>query len=603
MASYALYPPIVDSAMPAFIGGKEESKCRVYFSLSKFNAEENFKNLHVSITKQTTGEKVVNTGDPYGKAGILIDVPYTVVQTEENLFYVELTNDKINTTNKNWTGWIPGVVYKVQLRLSQVSYADDNENEEGQATWLKNNAGKFSEWSTVCVIKATNKPNITFTNIKDSIILGSEILGKYFNEDNSEYLYSYNISLKKDNAEVYNSGLVLANQYSNNAEIRHIMKYELEDETDYVFSFNYSTNNGYEETIIIDCTSEAWGKVGTAIEITTIENDYDVDISGKIVNSVLKNISTIALEEEEGRICFCLHGREQKSDDFSGVYYIRRTDSESNFTVWEDIKRIEKTGDIFIFDNEIYYDYTAESGIWYQYGIQGVNAEGIRGPIMKSRITHNDGKENEYKYSLRDYEYSYLVGKNEKQLKLEFDNTMDNFKINVSDSNATTIGSAFPYIRRIGAIRYKSFPVNATISFFGDENHLFASDVEIFGGNKEVADLYINRLIEQGKYDFIKEKMYREKVMEFLLDGKPKLFKSPTEGNIIVRLTDVNFKPNQILGRLVYSFSANALEVAEASVDNCFKYGITSLTDHNAASANATQISHKNIDPATHLAE
>ena len=35
MASYVLYPPIVDGYMPSFVAGNS-SYCRVYFSLSKF---------------------------------------------------------------------------------------------------------------------------------------------------------------------------------------------------------------------------------------------------------------------------------------------------------------------------------------------------------------------------------------------------------------------------------------------------------------------------------------------------------------------------------------------------------------------------------------
>ena len=57
MASYVLYPPIVDGYMPSFVAGNN-SYCRVYFSLSKFNSEADFENVQVSITKQTTGEKM-----------------------------------------------------------------------------------------------------------------------------------------------------------------------------------------------------------------------------------------------------------------------------------------------------------------------------------------------------------------------------------------------------------------------------------------------------------------------------------------------------------------------------------------------------------------
>jgi hypothetical protein len=39
--------------------------------------------------------------------------------------------------------------------------------------------------------------------------------------------------------------------------------------------------------------------------------------------------------------------------------------------------------------------------------------------------------------------------------------------------------------------------------------------------------------------------------MEFLYDGQVKLFRSPTEGNYLIRLTDVSFSPNEQLGRMI----------------------------------------------------
>jgi hypothetical protein len=58
------------------------------------------------------------------------------------------------------------------------------------------------------------------------------------------------------------------------------------------------------------------------------------------------------------------------------------------------------------------------------------------------------------------------------------------------------------------------------------------------------------------------------------MDGKVKLFRSPTEGNYLVRLTDVSFSPNQQLGRMIWTFSATANEIAANTIDNYYKYKI-----------------------------
>ena len=70
----------------------------------------------------------------------------------------------------------------------------------------------------------------------------------------------------------------------------------------------------------------------------------------------------------------------------------------------------------------------------------------------------------------------------------------------------------------------------------------------------------------------ILERDFREKVVKFLQDGKPKLFKSPTQGNIIIKINDVSIAPNKTLSGIIASFSATAYEIAEATIDNYKKY-------------------------------
>ena len=78
-------------------------------------------------------------------------------------------------------------------------------------------------------------------------------------------------------------------------------------------------------------------------------------------------------------------------------------------------------------------------------------------------------------------------------------------------------------------------------------------------------------------YDYVYERDFREKVMQFLQSPSVKLFKSMTEGNIVVRLMDVSFTPNDTLDRLVYSFSATAYEIAESTIANYDKYNIQTI--------------------------
>ena len=111
-----------------------------------------------------------------------------------------------------------------------------------------------------------------------------------------------------------------------------------------------------------------------------------------------------------------------------------------------------------------------------------------------------------------------------------------------------------------------------------DENGLFLTKEKAYGF-KEIAKLYeeYNKANGITQYDYIYEKEFRDAVVEFLYDDKPKLFKSPTEGNILVRLTNIGLIPQQSLDRMIYDFSATANEIADASMEKYKKYNLYAL--------------------------
>lgn len=78
------------------------------------------------------------------------------------------------------------------------------------------------------------------------------------------------------------------------------------------------------------------------------------------------------------------------------------------------------------------------------------------------------------------------------------------------------------------------------------------------------------------------ERKFRECVMEWLSDGKPKLFRSETEGNMIVMLSGVGFSPLDKTARMVYSVSMTVTEIAEASMENLILYNLVpvEITSH-----------------------
>lgn len=76
------------------------------------------------------------------------------------------------------------------------------------------------------------------------------------------------------------------------------------------------------------------------------------------------------------------------------------------------------------------------------------------------------------------------------------------------------------------------------------------------------------------------ERRFKMKVLDWLTNGKVKLFRSPTEGNFIVRLMNVSLSPTDTVGRMLHTFSCNAYEMAEFNFSSLETYGIIDPTEN-----------------------
>ena len=85
-------------------------------------------------------------------------------------------------------------------------------------------------------------------------------------------------------------------------------------------------------------------------------------------------------------------------------------------------------------------------------------------------------------------------------------------------------------------------------------------------------------------YNIQREREFKIAVLEWLNNGKPKLFRSPTEGNYIVRLMNISMSPNDTLGRMLHTFSCTAYEIAEHSFENLVSLELMSVPESNTTS-------------------
>ena len=110
-------------------------------------------------------------------------------------------------------------------------------------------------------------------------------------------------------------------------------------------------------------------------------------------------------------------------------------------------------------------------------------------------------------------------------------------------------------------------------------------NVKAWFNNTEDCSLYIKdeSVIKSYQTKERLERQARELAIEFLTDGKPKLFRSPEEGNMIVHLSNVSFTPNKQLGRAVWDFSATVTEICEYTAENIAKYELNDGREFKSA--------------------
>ena len=252
---------------------------------------------------------------------------------------------------------------------------------------------------------------------------------------------------------------------------------------------------------------------------------------------------------------------------------VKKTSNRKGFSEWEDLKVVKNIKENVNEDyNYTFYDQAVENGIIYLYGIQPISKT-ERGSLYKGLP------------SAVVYEDIFLVGENGKQLKIRFNPNISSIKTNIKESRVETIGSKYPYITRNGNVKYKEMPLSGTITHYMDPLEEFAPRGEIFIEdeladlieNVDLSSIYDNLYASNNRDDSnneIMEREFRNKVIDFLQDGKPKLFKSPTENPMIVKVMDVNITPNQQLGRMICDFSCNLVEVDKYSLENLDKYRI-----------------------------
>ena len=258
------------------------------------------------------------------------------------------------------------------------------------------------------------------------------------------------------------------------------------------------------------------------------------------------------LDFENGRVNIILSGSSDENNFekiTTGKFKILRASEESNYNHWEQIADFALYGQRP--SSFLHRDYTVKQGVHYIYAIQQYNKyEIFSSKVLSDKI-------------YVDFEHAFLYD-GERQLKIKYNPKVSSFKATKLESKLDTIGSKYPFILRNGNVDYKEFPISGLISYKVDEEFCFIKEDFL---KQEVGT---TNLIGENIAD---ERNFKLEVLAWLTNGEPKVFKSPGEGNYIIRLLNVSMTPTDSLNRMLHTFNGTAYEIAEYNYDNLVKYG------------------------------
>ena len=459
----------------------------------------------------------------------------------------------INATTTDWEqdGENSSVIFKL------------NKTTEGQAVAAKIKLGKFYKiqlaykdkngntgfYSTVSIIKYTYYPTVSILGFNKQMTntdIGTYV-GVYHNlQESTEKCYQYKFTLMDKDLNV-----IETSDWCVHYSMNDTLTYESTDSYQFLWSFEINVKYFVQYSVKTNNNLVVNSPRYTIVATASIEPELDADLYS-------------ALDYDNGCINVWLESykvwnKETKTYNqprLAGMYALSRASSEQNFTIWTKIHYFQLSGQLP--EGYIFQDFTVKQGETYRYAIQQYNTAGI----YSRRIITEDIQ--------AAFEDAYLFD-GKRQLRIRFNPQVSSFKTVVQENKKATMGSQFPFFFRNGYVEYKEFPISGLISYLSDENEYFMNRVNDL---KMPADWQDSTDITDENLSY--ERRFKLSVLDWLNNGEIKLFRSPAEGNYIVRLMNVSLTPNNSLSRMIHTFNCQATEVDNFTPDRLSKYNFLS---------------------------
>lgn len=412
-------------------------------------------------------------------------------------------------------------------------------------------------YSTTGIFKYTSKPTASIKGLEGATALNLHdytYTGLYSCEDRAEKAYSYRFKIyDMSNSVLVDSGELLHNS-SNDTEV---------NSSEDTWTVRYSLD--YDEVCYIQY-------IVTTINGITVESEKYRITDNQVLDSNLLKYYYFKAENVAESACVSLSIKPNSSALASGrklingQFNLLRASDEDDYQSWYKLTSFTLASWDSGQSKFLCKDYSVAQGVTYKYALQAYNNKGV----FSKRI--------EAEPLMVDFEDIFL-NDGERQLRVRFNPKVSSFKNTILEQKTDTIGSKYPFFFRNGNVKYKEFPVSGLISILSDENAEFINGISITEkkrintpANDPQSITY--QLTDPTGENFKREREFKEEVLEWLTNGKPKLFRSAAEGSYIVRLMNTSLSPADSLGRMLHTFNCTAYEVADYTFDNLRKYGM-----------------------------
>lgn len=244
-------------------------------------------------------------------------------------------------------------------------------------------------------------------------------------------------------------------------------------------------------------------------------------------------------------------------------FSILRSTLSEDVHKWEEIAKI----DVSNVSKALFNDYFIKNGDYYRYALQPIYANGRKGIITS------------YKDVVSTYEGLWILGEDNVQFNFIYNGQITNLVNQNNMEVVQTINSSYPYYISNSDIDYRTFTIQGILCQNQDVEELFINDMfsKVVPENTtsftpEIEDKYnLEKMInyktdlENNKDSMVVQRRWREQVVKWMENKKPKVIKSEAQGCIVVMIENVTIQPNKTTYGLIADFSAKCTEIGRFS--------------------------------------